>query len=160
MARPHLAPSPPGRARMRRGLSHWPVDISCSLARPCPSALSWYFYFQGYFDDRYCFSFGFTISLLISEAVNTCVCVYIYIYFLFSGECSFFFAFPFHSQFVCPQMTLIWTRITGSGAQSHPWLKPVPQQAFRSLSGNKVTVDLSRLEGALWREGVEGKGML
>ena len=36
----------------------------------------------------------------------------------------------------------------------------MPQQAFRSLSGNKVTVDLSRLEGALWREGVEGKGML
>ena len=118
-AGPRSAPCPPARARIRRGLSHWPLDIPCSLAHS--SALSRCFYFQGYFEDTYSFSFGFAISLLISEAVNTYMCIYIFLVF---QRLFFFFSFPFHSQFVCPQMTLIWTRTTGSGSRESPLIKP------------------------------------
>lgn len=55
--------------------------------------------------------------------------MYIYIFLVFQ-RLFFFFSFPFHSQFVCPQMTLIWTRITGSGSTESPLIKPGASACF------------------------------
>ena len=88
-----------------------------------------------------------------------CVCVYIYIYiFLVFWRVFFFFAFPFHSQFVCPQMTLIWTRITGSGSTESPLIKPgAPaglQVALRKQSyGGSLQAGRGPLERGGGREG-------
>lgn len=73
------------------------------------------------FISKVTLTIGIVFLWLYYQFVNFRSCEYdIYIYIsCFLESVLFFFVFPFHSQFVCPQMTLIWTRITGR-EQSHP----------------------------------------